>query len=415
MTFNMIKRVFVAVVLLGVLWAALGAFFGWRERADSALSMVSLKNIGQAVKQWEIDNGALPPADAWARVAEIYKITPINDPVYARICGGPQKEHPGWGMNNRLNFALGFSEPSEVPRFNSKMLPSDALLILPSFHTVVQPMRNGTIPLSRLSETDDTPTNHQIRIGSIGDFPGRAGLYFNNANGVELLTPDEAKARLAIRKISESEQAKAVEALDAKIQVMEWNIQNNSVEVNGGLLRMENSLTATPPIPIPAGGAPTFSCEAKGDFPTSFTVDVVFLDQYNRIINLAEDAPTASILQHYGGSGLLVLDAQLPAGPIGFNPWNGCAENPTEIKDMSYVRGGWTVTLPDIKHSYQIGTKVAVVTDLNIKQRWDVGTEWQSFRLPIPADKTPPQAKFLIIEIRHSYNSGISLRNISFQ
>jgi len=415
MTFNMIKRVFVAVVLLGVLWAALGAFFGWRERADSALSMVSLKNIGQAVKQWEIDNGALPPADAWARVAEIYKITPINDPVYARICGGPQKEHPGWGMNNRLNFALGFSEPSEVPRFNSKMLPSDALLILPSFHTVVQPLRNGTIPLTRLSETDDTPTNHQIRIGSIGDFPGRAGLYFNNANGVELLTPDEAKVRLAIRKISESKQAKLAEMLQEKAQSMEWDVQNNSVEVNGGLLRMTQSLTATPPIAIPANRKAVFSCEAKGDTPTSVVVNVAFLDQYNRVINVATDPQTAKLTAHYGGQGGLILDTQLPPSTIGFNPEQGVAENPTKITDMRKTELGWEERISGVPHSYQSGTTVAVLSDFNLTRRFDVGVEWTSLQVTINPTDVPIQSKFLIIEIRHNFNSAVTLRNISLR
>lgn len=400
------------IISAGVLWSVCGYYLGWRERADAASSLPSLKAAGSAIKQWETDHGTLPNADAWVRVAEQYKIFPINDPVYFRICGAPQKSHPGWGMNNALQYYRGQIEYDPKTPMSSKLLPQDAILLLPSFSIIAQPLRNGVMTEQRLSETDATPTTHQTRLGSVGRLEGRGGMYFNNANGIEILTPAQAMNRLSIRKVSDSEQAKLIENAEREKKKIEWNVKNNSIEIQGGFMRMISATTSTPLIPLQGAQASTFSFEAKGDSPTSIETAVKFFDQYRREINVAHNAQSTTLVGHYGGSGTIHVLEPLPNGPVGFNRDGAIAESPTELNGAVEDKDGWTQKIGNIIPQYKSGTRVVCLSDFSIKKRWDIGTDWQIVSFAIPSASAPIGTSFFSIEIRHVFTIGLNIQNI---
>jgi type II secretory pathway pseudopilin PulG len=258
----------------------------WIQKAQEAQarekSAAALLRAGRGLLMAESEEGKLPRGD-WQEKAAKYE-EDFTDPAWK----GKGDGFSGWGRNMRTGLALGETRKEDPPGRTSTNLPGDTILLAPWEENTLHPWRNGTMQPNQGQAPSPEATRH-----------GEAGLYFHADHSVQLLVPEKAKERLALRRKNPSKQAKESNKEETKKLAQLWAQTQEGVGVYDSYILLQGGRghVDTPAIPTQGANA-TLTIEASSPKPTIITITTIYLDKEGKEINVDPDVKLRTAEKH---------------------------------------------------------------------------------------------------------------------
>lgn len=390
------------------------------ETKDAAQSLPSIKTAGEAIKIYEADWGKLPPSRNWVAGANTYKPTQ-QDPTYTNLTGIDQPDNPGWGMNGRLNLTIGQAE--DAPKtLKSTDFPEDAVLLAPSYYQAFYPQRNGVLPKQPLSKSDNSSTQHGLRLGSRKGFEGVSGLYMLLNGSVRQLSLDQAEKLLKIRPLPPSERSQ-IELLVADRDTVNWDPKEGVEKFPNHIILRRGEVT-TPLIPN-RNQQVTITFEVRSENNAPFILSAQYYNQYKMPINIetknGEPVFSTKLTEVYGGGKLVKTDKPLASGKnteIAFNPSFGSAYPITITKSGSKEDNegktpkSYTTRIDPVTPHFITGTLITLFKDHSKKWTEMAPNQWTPFSKTITLNNMPEGTAFVGLKLENRTYSPILIREV---